>query len=278
MKTLLGVVPATALLLVLGQPAMSADLSKLDRTLAKEPHYVGQPKYCLLVFGPEAKTRVWLVVDDNFLYVDRNGNGDLTDSGKLEHFTAFRETGLPTIAEERDADGGVIFEGKLKHERLRVNQRRVKKDFVPKGRSEEELKALAQRNGDPVISYVSLSLEIRPRPSDPIPIAGRISQSASMDGDGFLQFADSPKDAPIIHFRGPLQMGLYGPQRLTAGAEPSDLQTFVGTPGLGRGTFASVGYFGLIGDEAQPVADIEFPSAVPGSTPLRAQYTLTHRC
>ena len=59
--------------------AWAADLTKIDRTIVKEPAYEGKPKYCLLVFGPEAKTRVWLVLDGDVLYVDRNGNGDLTE-------------------------------------------------------------------------------------------------------------------------------------------------------------------------------------------------------
>src|SRR5436309_2521136 len=61
--------------------ASSADLSKIERTIAREPAYKGQPKYCLLVFGAEAKHRAWLVVDDEAVYVDRKGNGDLTDQG-----------------------------------------------------------------------------------------------------------------------------------------------------------------------------------------------------
>jgi hypothetical protein len=71
------------LLLVLSfcsMPATAADLSKMDRTIAKEPKYQSKPKYCLLVFGPEGKTRVWLVLDGDVLYVDRNGNGDLTEA------------------------------------------------------------------------------------------------------------------------------------------------------------------------------------------------------
>ena len=51
-------------------------------TIAKEPAYKSKPKYCLLVFGPEAKTRIWLVLDGKTLYVDKNGNGDLTEAGK----------------------------------------------------------------------------------------------------------------------------------------------------------------------------------------------------
>ncbi|MCB7130265.1 MAG: hypothetical protein J3T61_12085, partial [Candidatus Brocadiales bacterium] len=59
------------------------DLTKNDRKIAREPEYQGQPHYALLVFGPEAKHRSWLVIDgESVAYVDRNGNGDLTEPGE----------------------------------------------------------------------------------------------------------------------------------------------------------------------------------------------------
>ena len=67
----------------------AADLTKIDRTIAKEPVYKGQPKYCLLVFGAEAKHRAWLIMDDEALYVDRNGNGNLTENEKRIPRTKF---------------------------------------------------------------------------------------------------------------------------------------------------------------------------------------------
>jgi len=71
------------LLALWAAPASAADLTKVDRTIGKEPAYMTKtPKYCLLVFGPEAKARVWVVLDGKTLYVDRNGNGDLTDEGE----------------------------------------------------------------------------------------------------------------------------------------------------------------------------------------------------
>ena len=71
------------LLALWAAPASAADLSKVDRTIGKEPAYTTKtPRYCLLVFGPEAKARVWVVLDGETLYVDRNGNGDLTEPGK----------------------------------------------------------------------------------------------------------------------------------------------------------------------------------------------------
>ena len=61
-----------------GAASLSAtDLTKIDRKITKEPAYKFKPKYCLLVFGPEARTRVWLVLDGDTLYVDRNCNGVL---------------------------------------------------------------------------------------------------------------------------------------------------------------------------------------------------------
>jgi hypothetical protein len=45
----------------------------------KEPAYRHEPRYALLVFGPDCEQRVWMVLDGTTLYVDRNGNGDLTE-------------------------------------------------------------------------------------------------------------------------------------------------------------------------------------------------------
>lgn len=70
-------------LLLVTPASLATDLAKIDRTIAKEPAYrTKTPKYGLLVFGPEGKDRVWLVHDGDVLYVDRNGNGDLTEPGR----------------------------------------------------------------------------------------------------------------------------------------------------------------------------------------------------
>ena len=74
MRSLLSV-----LLLAACGPVCAADLAKIDRTIKAEPKYSGQPRYCLLVIGSDAKHRVWIVQDGDTLYVDRNGNGDLTE-------------------------------------------------------------------------------------------------------------------------------------------------------------------------------------------------------
>jgi hypothetical protein len=65
-------------LLALCPSAIAVDYGKVDRTIAKEPAYKNAPKYALLLFGKEAKLRVWAVLDGVTLYLDRKGNGDLT--------------------------------------------------------------------------------------------------------------------------------------------------------------------------------------------------------
>jgi hypothetical protein len=101
-----------ALLVVLvSAPASVADLTKIDRTIRKEPAYQsGSPKYCLLVFGAEAKSRVWLVLDGKDLYVDRNGNGDLTEPDERVPYS------------ETEFQAGDLMEtgGKTKHTNLVV--------------------------------------------------------------------------------------------------------------------------------------------------------------
>jgi hypothetical protein len=159
----------------------AADLSKIDRTLAKEPVYKNKPKYCLLVFGPEAKTRVWLVLDGDTLYVDRNGNGDLTEDGeRVEARKAdWGDPGDPRIfqhffevADLADTDG------KTKFGTLRILFWGPVKDAV------HENKCLIDI-GEQRAAYV--------------------------------RFADR-HDAPILHFAGPLTFRLAEPHHLVLAA------------------------------------------------------------
>ena len=126
------------------------DLTKVDRTIAKEPAYKTKPRYCLLVFGPEAKTRVWLVLDDDVLYVDRNGNGDLTDKGEMvreqrvdDHTSQFPAGELPAPDEAGSFPGLALYRYKLQggresmEIRLSFNRKHwygVCRDFAPQAK------------------------------------------------------------------------------------------------------------------------------------------------
>lgn len=82
-------------------PASAGALTKVDRTIAKEPAYqTKEPKYCLVVFGSDARTRVWLVLDGDTLYVDRNGNGDLTEAGEAVKAKSEQFESVPISAKE----------------------------------------------------------------------------------------------------------------------------------------------------------------------------------
>src|SRR5262245_40338024 len=64
-------------------PAWAVDYAKIDRTIAKEPDYQSKsPQYALLLFGPEAKLRVWVVLDGETIFLDRKSDGDLTGKDK----------------------------------------------------------------------------------------------------------------------------------------------------------------------------------------------------
>src|SRR3989442_15978456 len=107
--------------LALSPGAFAGELSRVDRTLSREPPYRSTPRYCLLVFGAEAKTRVWLVQDGDTLYVDRNGNGDLTEAGKKV------TPGKAASAAEGDFifEVGEVHDGQLTHRNLTVSVRRM---------------------------------------------------------------------------------------------------------------------------------------------------------
>src|SRR6266496_4844801 len=80
-----GVLTCVAWVIMPSVSLAAVDLRTIDRTILKEPAYrTGQPKYCMAVFGPKAETRVWMVLDGDTLFTDRNGNLDLTEAGESE--------------------------------------------------------------------------------------------------------------------------------------------------------------------------------------------------
>jgi hypothetical protein len=72
-------------------------------------------------------------------------------------------------------------------------------------------------------------------------------------------------------------MGLLCPQELRRGDPPADLIAVVGTPGHGAGTFAHADPTGLIREDFQPVAELEFPAARPDALPVRVKVKLPYR-
>jgi hypothetical protein len=259
---------ALACLTLFAVPLSAADLAQIDRTIAREPAYKSHPKYCLLVFGPEAKARAWLVLDGDTLYVDRNGNGDLTEEG-----------GRVTVRkDDGGGDGNLTFEagdirvGGRVHRNLHVNVRKLE----TLANRDPETKEYLARN--PQARGYALALDVETPGRKGVGPGGRVEQLVNLsDVNGFLAFADDPRQAPVIHFGGPLQATLFGRHRLTVGRE-ADLVLGVGAPGLGAGTTAYVAYEGLIPETAHPRAEIVYPPRRPGEEPVRELYELKHRC
>jgi hypothetical protein len=245
-------------------------LAKIDRTLKQEPAYKTRPKYALLVFGPEAKTRVWLVVDGDTLYVDKNGNGDLTEPG--EKVPAKKGEGRDDVLE---FEVGEIRDGGLRHKDVRVGVYPLSR-FDSLIQEEPEAKGILAR--DPQARIYSVSAEVEQPGRKGVGVGGRVVQMANLwDSAGLLRFADWPQDAPVLHFGGPWQLTLYGRNTLRLGREV-DLVLGFGTPGVGKGTFAYVGYEDAIPAKLHPTAEITFPPAKAGGPPVTVRYTLKERC
>src|SRR5262249_49963905 len=182
--------PATMLtLLVTAQPGLGVDLAKVDRTIAKQPAYhTKAPKYGLLVFGPEAKSRAWVVLDGDFLYVDRNCNGDLTEAGER-----------------------LLLKKKWE---LNLDKKRpgkwVRGDDVPVGITEPD--------------GTKHTVTFR-RTSTGVGLAAK-SHGGQYVGATYredLVFAARPQDAPIVHLNGPLTFQLVDPPRRSAPGQRVDL-------------------------------------------------------
>ncbi|HEY1860060.1 MAG TPA: hypothetical protein VGG61_06885, partial [Gemmataceae bacterium] len=257
---------ATAVLLV-APVAQAADLAKVERTIAKEPAYQTKaPKYCLLAFGLDAKTRVWLVQDGDALYVDRNGNGDLTEDGKRvkikQQGDSFRffEVGDITV------DG-------LTHTGLSVWQIKASPESVGNDREWERI----QKSGpEPWMWKVAVTAERAADDKRDLP--KKVGYIINGDGAGMLLFADKPQDAPIIHLNGPFTLALQDRKQRFLVGDKTMLQIGIGPQGVGPGTFAFVLYPNTIPNDAYAEAEITFPTKAQGQEPIKRKFKLKERC
>jgi hypothetical protein len=196
---LMGFAAATQLLVQDRRPTDPA-LARTERHITREPPYTSAPKYGVLVLGPELKTRVWLVVDGDTLYVDRNGNGDLTNPG--ERVGGSRIYGEPVVV--FTDEGLVRWSGRA-----------------------GTLSLMRSLKPDDTYDQVTLSID------------GKTYQSAAYHEDGALQFAAQPQEAPVIHFDGPLAVTLLMPE-WQRDDPTLDVRCWIGTWGVGRGAFAAL--------------------------------------
>jgi hypothetical protein len=230
--------------------ASAIDWTKIDRSIAKEPAYQSKvPRYGLLVFGPKADKRIWLVLDKDVVYVDADGNGDLTQPGKRVRVKT------PDQDPASFEDIKILSQDGKTNETLRFalygwfNYRQGKDEGV-----------------EPCVT---------------VSWGGRW-YGAWGDGDRPLVFATRPQDAPILHIGGPLQMGFesrFQHAFARKGPDTFELAVGVGTPGLGKGAFTHLTYWDDgIPKEVRPTAELEFPSPKPGGPPVKVTQVLKERC
>jgi len=254
--------------LLLIKPILAADLDCIDRTIAKEPPYHSQqPGYVLLVFGPLAQTRVWLVADDEFVYVDRNGNGDLTEPNDRVGIFDVRKNASPDAAYEEYRTyqlGDLLKEATWpRYTQLTLRQfRRPTASFGP----------------DTPNAHDKATLTAHPN------LAGNIRVLVNgQRQDAGPPFGRNAKDAPIIHFDGPLTIqvedDLTQEPLLKRSGDHTDpyLRVSLGTPGLGKFAFAYWDY-SIVPDNVHPVVEAQFPVGDPKYPTIMRTFALKERC
>jgi hypothetical protein len=238
----------------------AVDLAKVDRSLRKEPTYESkQPQYCLLVFGPQATTRVWVALDGDVLYVDRNGNGDLTDPG--ERIAA--EDVYRNLEERPDVELMRRFERncwKAGEEPILTCGPQVQWFYIL------QLVPRADWHDQSWVKY---------HQEKPFDFA--VTTKTGHGQRAQVRFATSPREAPILHFDGPRRFALsdkFGPHQFRTG-EPCDLAVELHTQGLNATVRTD---FFEVPENVHPVAEIEFPPGRPGDVPIPVRVELKERC
>ncbi len=251
---------AMVICVALAGQTRGVDLAKTDRSLRKEPTYKSkQPRYCLLVFGPEAKTRVWVVLDGDVLYLDRNGNGDLTDPS--ERITA--EEVFRNHPERPDVEVMRRFERNWRHagdEPILTCGPEVQWFYVV-----QLVPRADWHDQDWVKSQQDKALQFS--------VTTKTGHGQSAE----FCYATSPQEAPVLHFDGPRLLALSGTldqPRFRAG-ESCEVAVELHTQGWDGKVRTD---FREVPQDVHPVAEIEFPPGRPGEDPIRVRVELKERC
>jgi len=208
--------------------AEKVDLAKLERQkLTALPKLNAEkPLYALAVFGPEAKTQVWLVLDKSkadakkydVLWADLNGDGRLDPDRERFETKSNRDVGsqifeLGDFTDPVTKDKHTDFEVSIDLERpicmLRLNW---------KGKADLKMGGGYAPQGD----------------------------------SGYMRFAESQSEAPLVWFNGdgPFRFQRWYSAKMAIGKE-EDLKLFLGQEGVGKHTFCA--FTGYVLPEGEPV-------------------------
>ncbi len=269
---LTGLVLAMAAMAHAAEPGV--DLTTIDRTIRKEPAYEAEPYYALLVAGQRAEHRVWLVIDgDEVSYLDRNGNGDLTDEG--ERIDLDREA---TDKLNVTSSGGVVamhvftlgevagselnFQLWIRDPTYDISKDESLRDHPEFRKAHQDMRDLHLRNGSLLRTAVG-GVQAQ------IPLALTLR----------------PEDAQVCHLLGPLTFALkWGDrQRLEPWPKQTVLDVYIGSRNLPPRGWTHDGFdfarltTSEVPENLHPVATIEY-AAGPDGKPARQELTLNQRC
>jgi hypothetical protein len=235
-----------------GQAASTAKPITIDRTLRREPVYPSKPQYCLLLFGPEAKTRVWLVAAGEAFYADRKGNGDLTEPGKRVYSVG--NTRVLTFI-----DPNTLTMWLPVPENERVYQ--VGDVYDPAARVWYNI--AVRRSGPLKTAFFEVMVDVGTRFRQ----LGRLNS-----------FGDSPIEAPILYFNGAMTPGLFTSE-LARGPGGTEVEGWIGTkvPAGAEGATTYVVHDTGVPDYVFPVASIEYPGATQPDKPTFQTISLSRR-
>jgi hypothetical protein len=203
------------LLLLTAEPTRAVDvpdLGKIERRIAKEPAYKAeQPLYGLYVFGPEARTWVWAVLDKSrpdaadydVLYFDRNADGDLT--APEDHIVG------KVVADGVTFDIGSFTDPLTKQKHTEMS--------------------ITRHGGE------APRVMLRVKWCGKVMIQGGYAPEVGP----YTQFATTPATAPVLWpgADGPLSFQFWQLQPLAIG-QATDVRVFLGHQGHGRHTFCAV--------------------------------------
>ena len=191
---------AVFLLVAVSGQTQAVDLNLLRMQRPVEPNYqTDAQEYCLLVFGSNAQSQTWIVRDGETFFIDQNGNGNLTDPGEAIVQTK-SSLEVPTLRFPGASD---------RYTNLRI---------YPQTDGTYRLRATIRGKGS---QTVGTGKAVRP------------------------EFGSTVETAAVIHFDGPKTLGQYGElQTIPRDTDNhsyrvTSLKLMVGTPGIGKGTFAA---------------------------------------
>lgn len=221
-----------------GTDSRSSLLEAVQRRIVAEPAYESTPRYVLLAFGEDARSLLWLVEDGRTLYVDRNGNGDLTDDGPP----------IPPSDERQLGTSGWDYDyvvGDLE---------------FPDGTQHAELKLMRW-------SY--------DHSEDGTGVSVTVNDVTPMYAGWSPLWSKSPEEARIIHFGGPLEPIKLRGKSIKLKTGPQRFSVAFINRGLGERAHSRLNYK-AVPDSVVPVIEISWPTAA--GEPLKTTHQLTERC